>query len=296
VLVAVIAMAFAFALTTHLTRSLRALASGADAVAAGDFERRVVDSGNDEVGSVARSFNAMTAHLRRTLADLAAKEGLSAVGSFAAELAHEVRNPLTAIRLDLQMVEERLPEGSAEREIQRQAREEMDRLDRTVSGALTVARSGRVEMRELQLEEPIESAVRVVGPIFEGTGVRLEENWQVLRSTLVRGDPDALQRVLVNILLNAAEAMEPGGTATLTARAADNHVFISVSDEGIGIAEELVERAGEAFYTTKPTGTGLGLAIARRIAEAHGGELRIERREEEGTCVSLVLPSPETSR
>jgi two-component system sporulation sensor kinase A/two-component system sporulation sensor kinase C/two-component system CheB/CheR fusion protein len=105
-----------------------------------------------------------------------------------------------------------------------------------------------------------------------------------------------LQRVLVNILLNAAEAMEPGGTATLTARAADNHVFISVSDEGSGIAEEFVERAGEAFYTTKPTGTGLGLAIARRIAEAHGGELRIERREEEGTCVSLVLPSPETSR
>jgi signal transduction histidine kinase len=288
--VALLAMVVATVLTGRLTRSLRALTVGADAVARGELDRQVPVSGSDEIAHVATSFNAMTRQLRRTLSDLSAREGLAAVGTFATELAHEIRNPLTAVRLDLQMVEERLPEGSDEREIQRQALEEIARLDRIVGGALHVARSGRIRHHDVALDAVLAAAVRVAEPIFAARHARLVAADDAGAGVRVHGDADALQQVFVNILVNAAEAVAVGGVAALTVTATPDVVTVSVRDDGPGMTPDVIARARDPFFTTRSDGTGLGLAIVARIVAAHGGEIGIESGQDRGTCVSVSLP------
>ncbi len=131
-------------LTARITRSLTRLAAAADAVAGGDLEQKVSSEGGQELARVAASFNTMTDRLRDTLQELAQRRSLAAVGEFAASLAHEVRNPLSSIRLDLQRARERMEDG-ADGELVERALRSVERLDRTVTGALTVARSGKVE-------------------------------------------------------------------------------------------------------------------------------------------------------
>ncbi|MGK2962318.1 MAG: HAMP domain-containing protein, partial [Gemmatimonadaceae bacterium] len=142
--VVLVVLAISALFTRRLTRSLENLASATHSVAAGDLERRVAEEGEDEVGRVGRAFNAMTESLSTTLRQLSQREALVAVGEFAAALAHEVRNPLTSIRIDLQRVEEKLPDDSPLRVQLDRALREVQRLDQTVTGALGVARSGSI--------------------------------------------------------------------------------------------------------------------------------------------------------
>ena len=157
VVMALLALLATAALTTRMTRSLRSLSEAASAVSSGDLSRSVPEAGTDEVGAVARAFNTMTENLRRTLRQLAGRESLAAVGEFAAGLAHEVRNPLTAVQIDLQYVESELPSDSPLREPQAKALAEIRRLDATVRDALRVARSGQVR---LQAHRPTRTHLR----------------------------------------------------------------------------------------------------------------------------------------
>ena len=277
-------------LTGRLTASLERLAGAARAVAAGDLDRTVPEAGgDDEVGQLARAFNTMVASLRRTLRELAERESLTAVNEFAASLAHEIRNPLTSIRLDLQQVEEELPSEGPLRELQAGAIEEIDRLDRTVAGALEAARSGRVEPRPTDLLEPLRAACRRATPRVEERGARLlaPEREAPLP---VRGDPDALEQLFLNLLLNAAEAVAAGGEVGVRVAEAEGEATVTVADDGRGIPVAERERVFEPFYTTRAGGTGLGLAVARRIVRAHRGTIELESAPGAGTAVTVRIP------
>ncbi|CAN5326058.1 hypothetical protein BH23GEM2_BH23GEM2_20370 [soil metagenome] len=291
VVVSVAALLVAWLTAKGLTRSLEQLADAADAVALGDLNRTVRTTGGDEVGRVAQAFNSMTARLRQQLREMTRRGSLAAVGEFAASLAHEVRNPLTAIRIDLQRTEEQLPPGSALLAPIGRALREVSRLDRTVSGALRVARGGSVERVPVELEATVIAASDAARPAFAAAGAQLEPLLVESDGARVSGDAAALQQVFLNLLLNAAQALDSDGRAGVRMSAHDGVVEVEVWDDGRGMSPETRARAFDPFYSTKPDGTGLGLAVARQIVAAHGGEITIDSQPLAGTRIRVRLPS-----
>lgn len=288
--VALVGLALAVFLTTRLTRSLKELSAAADGVSKGDLTQRVEVRSGDEVGRVAEAFNTMTESLQRTLRQLSTRESLAAVGEFAASLAHEIRNPLTAIKVDLQLAEEEMPKGSPGAEAQARALREIARLDESVGKALRVARTGSLETGLLDLRVPIRAAADAARPLFM-------EREATLRVHLgedplpVSGDAGALEDLFLNLLRNAAQALEAGGTAEVWGQVEEGRVTVVVQDDGIGIPADLKERVFEPLFSTRPEGTGLGLTAARRVASAHGGDLVLESTAGEGTSVRVTFPS-----
>jgi signal transduction histidine kinase len=286
-LVAVTGLALAAILTSRMTRSLRRLSAAAEAVSDGDLDRRVEPVGDDEVGRVARAFNSMTENLQTSLGELANRESLAAVGEFAATLAHEVRNPLTAVRVDLQFAEEGL-EDSARIEAQRRALAEIARLDETVSRVLKVARSGRIRATRVDLRGPLRAAAAAARPAFAQRAATLSLA-PLPDPIAVTGDAGALEQLFLNLMRNAAEALDSGGEATVSVERVDGEVLVTVRDTGPGIPDEVRERVFEPLFSTRPEGTGLGLPIARRIAIAHGGEIDLESSVGVGTTARVRL-------
>lgn len=285
------ALVLVLLLTGRQTRSLERLAAAADAVREGRWDGRVEERGTDEVARVAGAFNSMTESLDRTMAELADRRALAAVGEFAASLAHEIRNPLTSIQLDLQMVEERLPVGDRlGREVQARALAELRRLDASVAGALYTAKSARMGDAVVDLVDVLRAAAKACRPALTD-GRTLETHADA--PVLVRGDRGALVQLTLNLLLNAAQAVDPGGRIIAHTETNGESVRLVVEDDGPGIPESETERVFEPLYTTRKGGTGLGLAIARRLARAHGGDVTLEPAVPRGTRAVVALPRAE---
>ncbi|MEQ8330857.1 MAG: HAMP domain-containing sensor histidine kinase [Longimicrobiales bacterium] len=284
----------ALLLARAIVSPLRELAVTVDRVAGGAFDVEVRPRGPGEVARVGRAFNQMTRGLRRTLDRLARQERLAAVGRFAASLAHEIRNPLTAVRLDLERAVEAMDDPRRASVLVQRALHEIDRLDRTVGGTLRVARGDVSAAGFVDLEALITSATERVRSRFAARGVRLEDI-EVRNdggSRRVPGDAAVLERVVLNLLENAADACEAGGRVGVRLRTTAEGGVVEVWDSGRGMRPEELARAGEILYTTRPDGTGVGLHWARRVVEAHGGRLRLRSEEGSGTVVRFELPSP----
>lgn len=290
--VAVIVLLFTVVLTRRVTRSLARLADAAAAVSAGDLNRSVTIDSDDEIGQLAAAFNSMSSSLRHTLSELSQQRALAAVGEFATTLSHEVRNSLTAVRVDLQHVARHLPRTEPQGVLVGRALDSVRRLDGTVTSALRVARSGTMPMRVVSLADVIDQAVAVSAPIFAERDVILERPSMAM-PILLHGDAAALEQLFVNLLLNAAQAMERGGTATIRARSEANDpalIHIEIADTGDGMPLEYVGNPDQRFRSTKPYGTGLGLPLAQRIAQMHGGTLTIHSHHGTGTTIVVTLP------
>jgi signal transduction histidine kinase len=280
---------FALLLTRRITRPLERLADAADAVARGELDGRVREDGPAEIGRLGAAFNTMTASLQGTMRRLSQQEAAAAIGGFAASLAHEVRNPLTAVRLDLERAREGTAADAASAPLLERALQQLERLDATVSGSLRIARSGNVQLAPLDLRDPIRSATMSATPAFVSRGARLELDLPQ-DALMVRGNAAALEQLFLNLLLNAADALAEGGAACIKAQRMDSGVEVSVRDNGIGIAADAMARIFEPFFTTREEGTGLGLTIVRRIAEAHAAELQVESEVGLGSSVRLTMP------
>jgi two-component system sensor histidine kinase HydH len=236
----------------------------------------------------------MTDNLKSSLQDLADSRALAAVGEFAAQLAHEIRNPLSAVRIDLQMVEEGLPEGSRLREIQERVLSEIERLDVTMSGALRTAQSGRYSRDVVDVLEPLRSAVISARTTAGARGLDIvsqeggEPAW-------VKGNAAALEQIFLNLLLNALEASDEGESVEVSLSSTDSDVVIAVADRGVGIAPEDIPRVYDPLYTTGREGSGLGLTIARRLVLAHSGRIEIESEVGAGTVIRVLLPTEDVA-
>ncbi len=276
--------------TRRITMPLERLADGADTVSRGNLDSAVAESGPDEIRRVASAFNSMTENLRRTLRELSQRESLAAVGEFAASLAHEVRNPLTAIRLDLERAQKHIGEGERASQLVDHALGEVRRLDASVTDALRLARSGQLSPVMLDLRQPLKAAYRAAAPGFGSRGAELHPLALPADPVWTTGDAGALEQLFLNLLLNAADALSTGEQAGVDLELEAERIRISVWDRGKGIPPDVMQRIFEPFYSTTPEGTGLGLPIARRIAQAHGGELKIESTPGEGTTARISLP------
>ena len=289
VLAAIFALLVTVFLTTRLARSVDQLASAADSVSRGDLSAEVRATGPRELERLARAFNVMTDSLRRVLAELSQRRALAAVGEFAASLSHEVRNTLTPVELDLERAQERVTDDERTHALVTRALSQVRKLERDVTGALAIARSGRVDAGDVDLDEVLRAAVDGTHAAFQASGGRVElaDFPHPLR---VRGDADALRHLFVNLLLNASQALSAGGLARIEACRDEDNIIVSVVDDGTGMSDESLLRAGQPFFTTRAGGTGLGLPIARQIAAAHGGAIQIARANGRGTVVRVNLP------
>jgi two-component system NtrC family sensor kinase len=282
-------MGMSIVLTTRVTRSLHRLVDAATAVAAGALQRGVDEPAEDEIGRLAGAFNAMTESLRRTLSELAGQRALAAVGEFAASLSHEVRNSLTAVRVDLQHARRNLSSDHPAMPLVARTLESVRRLDATVSGALRVARSGQAVKTRVDLDDVLRRAMHAAAPSFAERGATLDDI-SGSPSPPLEGDAAALEQLFLNLLINAAEASPPGGHVRLERETNAAHITVRVVDVGVGIDASLLPSLGTPFITTKAFGTGLGLPIARRIVAAHGGDLSFESSSQSGTTAVVRLP------
>jgi signal transduction histidine kinase len=288
--VAALATILTTLLTRGTTRSLGELSEAATTIARGEYGTTVdVGQAEDEVARLGRAFNTMSANLKQTLDQLAERQSLAAVGEFAASLAHEVRNPLTAIRIDLQRLEEQAGDNRALRERAASALRAVSRLNATVTGALLVARSGQATLEQIDIRVPLRSAIQEALPELGARSLELRERLGS-QPIDVMGDSAALHQLFLNLLLNAAQATPANGRVEIAAARSEQAVDITITDTGPGISPALREQVFAPLYSTKAEGTGLGLAIARRIAAAHGGTLAVAESAHTGAVLVIRLP------
>jgi two-component system sensor histidine kinase HydH len=227
--------------------------------------------------------------------EIARNQRLAAVGRLAAGVAHEIRNPLSSIKGFATYFQERYRENAQDTKVASILIQEVDRLNRVVSQLLEFSRPIRILPRPIRLSRLIGDAVKLIEPQVREKTLSVQTD---LRAGIeeVRLDPDRLNQVLLNLLLNAVDATAPGGLLTVRAEAtADGRrLEIRVSDTGGGIRPEDLPKVFEPYFTTKPSGTGLGLAIAHNIVEAMGGEISVASPPGAGTTFTLRLPLVKT--
>lgn len=297
-LVAVV-ISVAFLLTTRrMTRSLRSLTAAADEVAAGNFEPALPIAGADEVGKLSAAFAIMVEQVRDMLRLIQESRHMAVVGQFASQLSHEIRNPLTSIKLNLQSLRRdasagRIPEGSA-RPLDICLRE-VNRLDRVVRGVLDVARTRVPRRGPCSVHAAVADALEVLRAQIEEQGIDVQEDLRASQDT-VRGDAEQLKGVFLNLLLNAAEAMPDGGRLWVSTETRDaaqigaRVIRVRVADEGPGVSPEMIERIFEPFFSTKEEGVGFGLALAQHAVEEHEGTLRLEEAAGPGAVFVVEFP------
>jgi two-component system, NtrC family, sensor histidine kinase HydH len=224
------------------------------------------------------------------------QERLAALGEMAAVLAHEIRNPLGAIKGLAQFLGEKQAADPAQSEMTRTIADEATRLERLVNDLLTYARPRPPKRQPTDLPGVLDEVLRWVGPAANAAGVvcRLDVAGNAFP---VSADAEQLKQLFGNLVLNAIQAMPTGGRMTLTQRTLDGKsrtrraVEVAVEDTGTGISEADLPRIFEPFYTTRSKGTGLGLAICTQITAAHGGTIRVARTGPEGTTILVTLPT-----
>jgi len=224
------------------------------------------------------------------------QEKLAVLGTLTAGIAHEIRNPLTSLKARLYTLQKHLHTVPAARKDTDIISAEISRLERILKDALSFARPAEPELEIIAAETLFHDVERLMFTSLEDRGVNLvvEANPELL----IRADSGHLKQVLINLVYNAADAIEGHGTITLRTRAAEvvlngreiAGVILEVNDTGKGITSEVEKRLFDPYFSTKETGTGLGLPIAARIVEKHGGRLEYQTRLDHGTTFAVVLP------
>ncbi len=219
---------------------------------------------------------------------------LAALGNLAAGVAHEIRNPLNALAMGLQRLlrEWRLAPDEDHAEFARYGgvlQGEVNRLNEIVERFLQLARPARLTLGTCPVEQHLAELLTFVREEATAKGITIETAL-ALDGATARLDCRQVHRALLNIVVNAFQAMPTGGTLRLTARADDGHLEVAIQDTGQGIAPEHLDRIFEPYFTTKEGGTGLGLALTQRIVEAHGGSITVESRPGAGSTFRVRLP------
>jgi len=284
-----------FVLTQLVVRPLQTVQTATARVTAGDWEQEIEPTGSREVSALAAAFNQMTASLASQREQLIRTEKLASVGQLAAGVAHEIGNPLAAILgfVDLLRAGVDHPVSPAEqRDMLDRVKTETQRIHRTIEDLLAYSRPSREEAAPTDAVKILRASQGLLEPQKRFRMVRVvtesPDTW-----TRVVVSPGRLQQVFVNLLLNAADAMDGEGTVTVSCSAAERRVRISFTDSGPGVPSELRRKIFDPFFTTKPVGqgTGLGLAISRSILETFGGGLELGSNGGPGATFVVTLPA-----
>jgi two-component system NtrC family sensor kinase len=273
-------------------RPLSRLREAARRIAAGDYGKRIPETGPAEIADLAREFNSMGRAVQEREEENLRAARLAMVGKMAAQIAHEVRNPLSSIGLNTELLEDELgDEASEARELCRAIHTEVNRLTEVTETYLGL-RGGKPKLAKESLNAFIDDLVGFVRNDLATRHVELETELDPDDPT---GNIDAnqIRQCLINLVRNAADAVSAkgGGQVVVRTRGGRHRVEIAVEDDGIGIASELLPRLFDPFFSTKEGGNGLGLALTQQIIQDHGGEIHVASRVGRGTTFTLSVPT-----
>lgn len=298
------------------------LAQGMERVAGGDLDHHVTIDTKDEMGDLSRAFNAMTADLKkakqelvdwgntlekkveekteaiqRAQAQLIHSEKLASLGRMAAGVAHEINSPLTGIVTFGHLLQKKFSPGTQEREDIEVIIDQANRCSNIIKGLLGFARASAAEKASSNINDVLNSSLNIVRNKADFFNIKLITDFDESLYR-VKADPSQLQQVFLNMIVNAADAIEGKGTITIVTRNIkedDGRDFIEIEfrDTGPGISDETLAKIFEPFFTTKPVGkgTGLGLAVSHGIVQEHGGTVTVKSKVGEGTAFFIRLPA-----
>lgn len=257
----------------NLAAPIEQLAASTEALAKGDFEHKVDIASEDEIGRLAASFNSMLDAIRRLQDERVRAEKLAALGQVTAGIAHEIRNPLTAMKMTLQILLDAEPAGDR-RESLSVVLKEAERLQLAVDGLLAYAKPPALSLAPANLNDVVRGALGVLDAQVKHIGVSIETGLGDLPRVPL--DASRMHQVVVNLLLNAVQAAGADGCVKVVTDSCGDKVRLSITDSGPGIPAEARPRVFEPFFTTKTGGIGLGLAVSKRLVDDHGGSLTFD--------------------
>jgi len=267
-------------------------------VGSGDLKASVSFSHrNDEIGDLGRNFNHMVQQLRESREEIerlhrtqmSRAEHLATLGEMATGLAHEIRNPLAGIAGVIEIIARDLPPTSPARAVVKDVRQEIARINQIVTDLLHTARPHPPRVRKSDLNTTVEHAVMLgrQQALAKSVEISLEKDPSLPE---VEHDSDQIHQVLLNLLLNALQAIDKNGHITVSVKVKAAMAAIEVNDDGRGISPQELPNIFRPFYTTKGDGTGLGLSLARRIVEDHQGRIDVTSTVGVGTTLTVLLP------
>jgi signal transduction histidine kinase len=259
-----------------------------------------VETLSRHVHDLKKTYNETQSELEKSREHLLQSEKLALVGKLAAGTSHSIRNPLTSVKMRLFSLNRSLNLDSNQKEDFDVISEEINHIDTIVQNFLEFSRPPRLKLQHVSPSDIVDQAIQLLQHRLESYEVFIKiQRKEPL--PLVQADPEQLKEVLVNIIVNACEAMGQGGSIviyeeTVIEREKFRRVSIRISDNGPGIPDALQSKILEPFFTTKEEGTGLGLSIAARIVQEHGGRLDIQSKEGSGSTFIISLPVEESDR
>jgi signal transduction histidine kinase len=291
----VLMLAVGHLITRSLTRPIGQLVDSTQAVAGGRLDVRTPRGDVRELSTLAAAFDDMVTKIRESEERLRRTERLAATGQIVATVAHEVRNPLAAIRMMTQLLAPHHAEGTQAHEACRKILTEIDRLDLLVTGLLGATQPHAPRAwQPIHLGRLTRDVLSVIGAQLAHRGIQVEVDAPPDLPS-VRADADGLKQVVWNLVLNAADVMPGGGPLRIEARPSARGpipgVELSVTDGGSGVPGDAGRRVFEPFFSTKPEGVGLGLALCERVIAEHEGSISLENRAGGGAVARIWLPS-----
>jgi signal transduction histidine kinase len=281
-------------------RPLKTLVTGTERLGSGDFAHRVEVTSKDELGLLARAFNKMAVDIETREQRLILSERMATAGQIASHITHEIRNPLSSISLNTELLEEEMELGlegeRAEdaRNLCQAMRREVDRLTEITEEYLRFGRLPRPHLEEEDVNEILTNLIAFISGELQEKGVEVVPELK-RPLPLVQADENQLRQAFLNLMRNAGEAMAgEGGELAVSTSAPDSQVEVRIADTGAGIAGEDLAKIFEPFFSTKESGTGLGLALTHRIVHEHGGTIDVESAPGAGTVFIIRLPRAAT--
>jgi signal transduction histidine kinase len=272
----------------RVTAPLNRLVRFARDAAPDDFSRRA-PVGDDEVGALAEAFNGMLDRLQRSQEALVRSEKLALAGLFAARVAHDIRNPLSSMKMQTQLLQARLRRDPEDQATLTSVLHDIKQVESVVWDLVELARPGDLRRTPTAVNTVIRDALQQLASQFAHRKITVQER---LAGNLpdVALDPARFRQALLNVLVNASEAMPTGGTIAVESRADASTVVIEISDDGVGIDPHLLDVVFDPFVSTKREGVGLGLVNAKAVVEGHGGGITLAPRQPKGACARITLP------
>jgi signal transduction histidine kinase len=269
-----------------------AIISGGDLNAAVTFSQS-----NDEIGDLGRKFNHMVQQLKESRLEIetmhrtqmSRAEHLATLGELATGLAHEIRNPLAGIAGVIEIIGRDLPSSSPAREMVKDVRLEINQINRILTDLLETARPHPPQMMKSNLNTTVEHAVMLARQqvISKPIQIEFQKNPELAE---VEHDSGQIHQVVLNLLLNAVQAIDGSGTVTVTIGSQHECALITVADTGRGMTEQQVAQIFRPFFTTRSNGTGLGLSLVRRIIEEHSGQIDVTSEPGQGSTFRVQIP------
>lgn len=297
----VISSMIAYIFTRRIVTPVNQLVSGMDKFSAGDLRYRIPPLGADEVSMLAERFNEMAEKLTKVQEKLKRTERLETVNKMASVLSHEIKNPLNAMVVNMQVMERecnrKTPRTDKLRHYLGIVASEIQRVDDLVNNFLMVARPPKLDRKQVKIDQLIDDVIISQQAEALQSGIRINRQYHVENINLLI-DEKKIRQVLVNILLNAIQAMPGGGNITIELDSYDGSeeddqldwIAIRFHDTGKGIPKEQLTQIFDFYFSTKATGTGLGLSVAQQIIEEHGGRIEVESKIAKGSTFSVFLP------